>query len=277
MSSVLSAITSTPRLTILLAVSLIVALHIFYIQSSLWASPQQQALQQQEPSLLYPSTTTSQKAVPSVASVPSLGHVRPRIVVSLSTFGHRSSKIHNTIKTIYNQSRRPDAMYLHIPEKIERIQAGAADATIVNELVAEYDGWLIVTHPKITDQAPNFSALSSSKKIPKPSSSQDTQSILGRKTFVMDGERICWHGISVGYFEENVFNYTGVPDGCKLHDDVYLSGVARRLGFRPYVIYPGFEPITGTQGHSNLSINAVPNTEAGYRNPCIEYFNYFKG
>ncbi|KAJ3086251.1 hypothetical protein HDU96_004994, partial [Phlyctochytrium bullatum] len=79
----------------------------------------------------------------------------------------------------------------------------------------------------------------------------------------------------VGFFDEGVFDYTGRPDGCKLHDDVYLSGYLYERGIRPYV-RSGFDSILGHKGHTELSIHLVPDTEPGYRDPCIRHFNYFK-
>ncbi|KAI8852452.1 hypothetical protein BC829DRAFT_414449 [Chytridium lagenaria] len=305
MPSLLSGISATSRLTILLAVSLIVALHIFYIQSSLWASPQQQLLLEQQTFLLDPSTnhhkgiSTNQHEQQS----PSYGYIRPRVVVSLSTFGHRITRILNTIDSIYNQTRRPDALYLHIPDKIERIQAGPVDTTIVNDLVAKYDGWLI--H--------QTSRLSPRRKDPETiiitvdddtSYHEDVVKVLvgaielhsnaipcfvcevwyEERSMYFGNEDFCdgWGNAFAGmayrvrYFDENVFNYEGVPDGCTLHDDVYLSGWARQRGYKPFVVKPGFGSIIHEEGHTNLSINSVPSTENEYRNPCVEHFNYFK-
>ncbi|KAI8848112.1 hypothetical protein BC829DRAFT_226643 [Chytridium lagenaria] len=228
-------------------------------------------------------------------------------------------------------------MYLHIPEKIERIQSGAADTTVIDALVEKYEGWLIVTHPKdygpstkllgslLVEKDPETIVITGTHPPHHPSihplyqnhyqnfqKLDDDMSYHPNIVKVLVGAIelhsdaipcfICemWYeghseyfntedfcdgwgnafasmAYRVGYFDEEVFTYEGVPDGCKLHDDVYLSGWARRRGYRPYVIRPGFASIIGSEPHTNLSIHVVPNTEGGYRDPCIAYFNYFQG
>ncbi|KAJ3068930.1 hypothetical protein HK102_007035, partial [Quaeritorhiza haematococci] len=86
----------------------------------------------------------------------------------------------------------------------------------------------------------------------------------------------------VGYFGEGegegrpIFDYSEAPKGCRLHDDVWITGNMYRRGIRPYVVKPGFFSIVGEKGHTNLSINSVKSGEKEYRDPCVRYFNYFQ-
>ncbi|KAI8929121.1 hypothetical protein BC831DRAFT_444810 [Entophlyctis helioformis] len=79
----------------------------------------------------------------------------------------------------------------------------------------------------------------------------------------------------VHYFDESVFDYSRAPSGCKLHDDVWISGALYRKGIRPWNVRPGFDSKIKHFRHPTLSINSVKNGEKGFRNPCIEYFDYF--
>ncbi|KAJ3082729.1 hypothetical protein HK100_009603, partial [Physocladia obscura] len=73
------------------------------------------------------------------------------------------------------------------------------------------------------------------------------------------------------------FHAPGVPSAqCRLHDDVWLSGILYNQGIRPYVVRPGFDSVVASLPHTKLSINSVKNTERDYRDPCIKFFNYFR-
>lgn len=81
-----------------------------------------------------------------------------------------------------------------------------------------------------------------------------------------------------GYFDDGIFDYDRngtVPVGCKLHDDVWISGYLFRKGIRPYNLRPGFDASVRHFRHPTLSINAVINGESHYRDPCVKYFDNF--
>ncbi|KAJ3025783.1 UNVERIFIED_CONTAM: hypothetical protein HDU68_006690 [Siphonaria sp. JEL0065] len=83
---------------------------------------------------------------------------------------------------------------------------------------------------------------------------------------------------------EHVFDHASWPDvpqkECRLHDDVWLSGVLFKTSggkIRPFVVNaPGFDPIIGEMGHTQFSINSVENTEKEYRDPCLKFFDYLQ-
>ncbi|KNC98774.1 uncharacterized protein SPPG_09304 [Spizellomyces punctatus DAOM BR117] len=79
----------------------------------------------------------------------------------------------------------------------------------------------------------------------------------------------------VGWFGEEMWDWSRAPKGCKLHDDVWISGNLYRKGIRPWVAVPPFDPLVAHRRHPTLSINAVKDTESAYRNPCLEYFGHF--
>ena len=104
------------------------------------------------------------------------------------------------------------------------------------------------------------------------------------KAIRKESEGVCrgWLGAYAGaayyrdYFNEAVFDYVGAPEGCRLHDDVWISGNLYRRGIRPYVMQPGFWSAIWHASYTNLSIHSVKNTEKGYRDPCVKYFDWFK-
>ncbi|KAJ3203143.1 hypothetical protein HDU67_010364 [Dinochytrium kinnereticum] len=235
-----------------------------------------------------------------------------RVVVSISTFGARTNRIEGTVDSIYRQSRRPEVLYLHIPKEVKRIEVGEVLVPLVRELEKKYDGWLKVTRPE--DYGPSTKLLGSLLLEKDPDTiivTLDDDEVYHTDlvlALVEAAERnrnvapcfICekwpwWsfkpmyapkgicHGwgnafagiaYRVKFFDEKVFDYSNIPDGCRLHDDVYLSGFMRSKGYRPMVIDPGFQPITQGLSHTNLSIHMVKNTESGYRDPCVRFFNY---
>ncbi|KAJ3164005.1 hypothetical protein HK101_000540 [Irineochytrium annulatum] len=241
-----------------------------------------------------------------------------RAVVSISTFPGRVERINDTIRSLKEQRRVPDAVYLHIPKEIKRLNVGGELPPVVEGLREMYGReWLLVTRPE--DYGPSTKLLGSLlvEKDPKTiiitlddDMSYDPSLILSLvdaaehhptnvicficeywpwwwwKPIYQRSEGEC-HGWAnayagtayrVGMFKEDVFEYEGKPKGCKLHDDVYLSGYLFKNagGVRPYVINPGFFPIISHKDHTNLSINKVPNGEKGYRDPCIKYYDYFE-
>ena len=80
------------------------------------------------------------------------------------------------------------------------------------------------------------------------------------------------------YFHDNsVFDYSKAPKGCRLHDDVWISGILwKHSKVRPFLLRPGFNSVQSHRAWDNLTIHMVENGEKDYRDPCIEYFGGFK-
>jgi hypothetical protein len=82
------------------------------------------------------------------------------------------------------------------------------------------------------------------------------------------------------YFDESIFNYENVPDGCILHDDVYISGYLTRKGVFPYITAPiertGDYPwsVIQHQTKTNLTVHGSPNLREK-KFDCIRYYHYF--
>ncbi|KAJ3108446.1 hypothetical protein HDU97_001153 [Phlyctochytrium planicorne] len=237
-----------------------------------------------------------------------------RVVVSISTFGKRTDRIERTVESIFNQTRKPDALYLHIPKELKRIKVDQLVSPIVPVLEKKYDGWLKVTRPE--DYGPSTKLLGTLLVEQDPKTivvTLDDDEIYHKDLilalvhaaeqhpnaapcFVCEfwpwwsfkpiyaGAGYChgwgnaFAGIAyrVGFFDETVFDYSLVPDGCRLHDDVYLSGYMSVRGHRPYVVKPGFNSIAEGLSHTNLSINSVKNTESNYRDPCARHYHFLQ-
>ncbi|ORY43642.1 hypothetical protein BCR33DRAFT_717329 [Rhizoclosmatium globosum] len=82
---------------------------------------------------------------------------------------------------------------------------------------------------------------------------------------------------------KHVFDHSsweGVPvKGCRLHDDVWLSGVLYKTSngrIRPQVVIPGFSPILNHLPYNEFSINQVKKGESEYRDPCLKFFNWLE-
>jgi hypothetical protein len=74
-----------------------------------------------------------------------------------------------------------------------------------------------------------------------------------------------------------IFDYSKAPAGCRLHDDVWISGFLwRSRRVRPYLIRPSFRSVQQHRPWDKLSIHLVDRGESDYRDPCVAYFNYFK-
>ena len=100
----------------------------------------------------------------------------------------------------------------------------------------------------------------------------------------------CKHGFLAGYggatyrrkyFDESIFDYRNVSQGCILHDDVYISGYLNRKGIYPYII----SPFNGKDNypwsvikHNNPTDLTVHKTKDVYKKQldCIKHFNYFQ-
>ena len=80
----------------------------------------------------------------------------------------------------------------------------------------------------------------------------------------------------VAYFANGaVFNHSRAPEGCRIHDDVWISGNLYEVGIRPYVVKADFDSVVHHRPWNQFSIHAVPKGESDFRNPCIKYFKSF--
>ncbi|KAI9031385.1 hypothetical protein DFJ74DRAFT_602389 [Hyaloraphidium curvatum] len=73
-----------------------------------------------------------------------------------------------------------------------------------------------------------------------------------------------------------LFNYSGAPKGCRLHDDVWIGGYLYRKGIVPRLVDADFSSVVSHRPWDELTVHSVPNTEREYRNPCLAYFDYFR-
>ncbi|KAJ3100326.1 hypothetical protein HDU97_002366 [Phlyctochytrium planicorne] len=242
------------------------------------------------------------------------GNEKPvRVVASMSTFGKRIDRIEQTVESLYKQTWRPEVLYLHVPKEVKRIQVDDVMRPLVKVLEKKYKGWLKVTRPDdygpstkllgtlLVEKDPNtiivtidddqiyhhgmINALAEAAQAHPDAAPcficETWPKGAERPFYAKPGECFGWGNAFAGlayrvrFFDEGVFDYSTVPKGCYLHDDVYLSGFLRGKGHRPYVIDPGFGPITQGMSHTNLSINSVKNTESDYRDPCVRHFDFF--
>jgi hypothetical protein len=70
-----------------------------------------------------------------------------------------------------------------------------------------------------------------------------------------------------------LWDFSGAPDGCKLHDDVYLTGTLWKwTGIRPYVV----ESVSYLYHHS-YNTYSIARAAGNHpkRDECIRYFDYF--
>ncbi|KAI8829158.1 hypothetical protein BC829DRAFT_424058 [Chytridium lagenaria] len=180
--------------------------------------------------------------LPSSPRPTSHGYTRPRVVASLSTFGHRLAKVHATVESLWNQTRRPDVMYLHVPERIERnandaskrdFQKSPQNSTkLLGSLLVEKDpSTIIITIDDDTSYHPDLVKVLvgaiEMQNTAIPCIHCEVWDTNDSKGF--EGEGFCdgWGPRLLGW------RIGGVPDGCRLHDDVYVSGWARQHGYRP--------------------------------------------
>ncbi|KAI8905558.1 hypothetical protein EDD86DRAFT_257625, partial [Gorgonomyces haynaldii] len=236
---------------------------------------------------------------------------RPRIVVSISTFGGRTQALENCVKSLVRQTLQPDAILIHIPNDVVRVKQKELDKTVL-ELPQRYP-LVKIHHPK--DYGPSTKLLGALLLEKDPDTivvtlDDDTEyhahMLYHLVQFMTEKSGLApcfvcqhwpwyqpwpswaWYGTCkgwanayagvayrVGWFTESVFDFDRAPDGCKLHDDVWISGNLHEKDIRPYVIKPGYFSVVSHFRHPSLSINSVKNGEKGHRDPCIAFFNRF--
>jgi hypothetical protein len=73
-----------------------------------------------------------------------------------------------------------------------------------------------------------------------------------------------------------MFDYNQAPAGCKLHDDVWISGILRvYANLKPMMVQDTVWSVDEHRKWDDLTIHKVPGTEKKYRNPCLEHFGWF--
>ncbi|KAH6563719.1 hypothetical protein BASA62_008338 [Batrachochytrium salamandrivorans] len=78
-----------------------------------------------------------------------------------------------------------------------------------------------------------------------------------------------------GMFDDSIFDYTDVPKGCVIHDDVFLSGFLYRKGIRPYHVRLPFDTVVAHHWRPKFTVGSTPNVKE-LQKDCIKYFNFFE-
>lgn len=216
---------------------------------------------------------------------------RPRVVVSFTTFpiGQRMNAVSKVLKSIAEQTWRPDSVIINFPDRIERISSTKlAIPRVAYEWTQQYSflrihqtedygpatkllGALEVeTDPDtiivIIDDDTYYhqdtvlalvSAMLASQVDITPCFECEvvTKTLLGVTRWGYARKEGECHGFADGfasyavrprYFDHTVWDFSRGPEGCRLHDDVWISG--RMLvgsGVRPYLLRPGFGSVVG--------------------------------
>lgn len=80
--------------------------------------------------------------------------------------------------------------------------------------------------------------------------------------------------IANDWASDPIFNLTGQPHGCWVHDDVWLSGHMYRKGIRPYQVSRHFWTVAHHRPYNKFSINRVKDVQ-GIQRECIDLFDGF--
>ncbi|TPX41615.1 hypothetical protein SeLEV6574_g06003 [Synchytrium endobioticum] len=236
-------------------------------------------------------------------------HPDTRVVLSLTSFPNRLETIGDTIKSLMEQSRPADAVYLTVPNEVKRLD-GIPHQTIppiVEELKQKYGKSLVVQrtedygpatkllgallaerdpdtivitvdddvsyHPdtvlglvEIMHKFPGFAPTYKCEVFPWWWFTAIAQVPEGAcKGFVNAYKAAAYR---VGYFANGaVFNHSRAPAGCRIHDDVWISGNLYEVGIRPFVVKPDFDSVVNHRPWNQFSIHAVPKGESDFRNP----------
>ncbi|KAI8923812.1 hypothetical protein BC831DRAFT_469346 [Entophlyctis helioformis] len=79
----------------------------------------------------------------------------------------------------------------------------------------------------------------------------------------------------VGMFDSSIFDYSSVPKGCVVHDDVYLSGYLLKRGYRPFHIGLEFDTMVRHHWRPKFTVGSTEGVK-DHQIECIKYFDYFK-
>mmetsp|Transcript_2488 Transcript_2488/g.6008 ORF Transcript_2488/g.6008 Transcript_2488/m.6008 type:complete len:305 (+) Transcript_2488:268-1182(+) len=238
-----------------------------------------------------------------------------RVVFSMTSFPGRLERVRDTMHSLATQSRPVDAIILSIPHTVDRIHVPTQLPPIVAELQKEYGELLHIHRTTDYGPSTKLLGALEVEQDPKTiiiTVDDDTVYHKDLALALVDGiehakdSAVCfvcefwpqwWYkplymraegdcmgfqnayagtAYRRGFFDKGIFDYTGAPDGCRLHDDVWISGYLSRKGIKRHVIKPGFWSIVGEMGHTNMSIHEVKDTESKYRDPCLEYFGWLR-
>ncbi|KAH6595726.1 hypothetical protein BASA50_005627 [Batrachochytrium salamandrivorans] len=243
---------------------------------------------------------------------------KTRIVASLSTFPGRMEQVRLSLGSLFSQSLVLDAVYIHIPDKVDRFNLTIDESALekdITELVDKFGSRLHINRGK--DFGPATKLLGTLKVERDPSTlivtvdddteyHSDTMLELYRGyianpnhfvaaaceelvsfentqwVYISDG-RVCngwgcaYKGIMyrAGMFDDSIFDYTDVPKGCVIHDDVFLSGFLYRKGIRPYHVRLPFDTVVAHHWRPKFTVGSTPNVKE-LQKDCIKYFNFFE-
>ncbi|KAL2912034.1 hypothetical protein HK105_208463 [Polyrhizophydium stewartii] len=95
---------------------------------------------------------------------------------------------------------------------------------------------------------------------------------------VCNGWACAYKGVlyRVGMFDKTIFDYSDVPKGCVVHDDVYLSGFLLRKGYRPFHIGLDFNTVVVHHSHAKYTVHGTAGVKE-HQVECLKYFDLFKG
>ncbi len=245
-----------------------------------------------------------------------LRHSQPRLIISLSSTPGRLGIIHDVIGSLNNQSLRPDVIYLNIPVTVGDRHISEQERSVLVDLVKFYPklriihgidfgpatkllgalpyeddpSTLILTvdddviYHKETLRSyfinhlihPNHSISSWCEELVDMEGSGNWPGI--HEDRQCNGWACAWKGVlySVGMFDYSIFNFSNVPAGCRVHDDVYISGFLFLKGIRPYNIVLDFS--TALSHHiinKSLTVGGTANVRIKQKE-CIKHFHYFR-
>nr|KAJ3420852.1 hypothetical protein HK105_005117 [Polyrhizophydium stewartii] len=94
---------------------------------------------------------------------------------------------------------------------------------------------------------------------------------------VCNGWACAYKGVlyRVGMFDESIFNYAGVPMGCVVHDDVYLSGFLLRKGYRPFHVGLDFDTVVMHHWRPDYTVGGTDGVKE-HQVECLKYFDQFR-
>ncbi|RKO98228.1 hypothetical protein CXG81DRAFT_16199, partial [Caulochytrium protostelioides] len=217
-----------------------------------------------------------------------------------------------TIASLVDQDYPLDAIYLHVPPAIERLNISGTLTESDSAVLKFWDGRVSVRRPVdlgpttkligalYAERDPNTIVITVDDDVvyrpdmvrglvesmtarpkmlstygcewaPEPRPKWNVRQTEGRCA----GWPLGYLGAAyrVGWFDISFVDFTQVPAGCRLHDDVYIGAwLWTHRGIRPYVVEKNSIFYHGK--HTALSINQVANTQESYQIPCLKHFNY---
>ncbi|KAL2916276.1 hypothetical protein HK105_204032 [Polyrhizophydium stewartii] len=240
-----------------------------------------------------------------------------RIVASLSTFPGRMEQVRLCLQSLFRQTLPLDAVYVHIPFKIRRLNVSIDEVALASELAelqAAFGPKLLVRRGE--DYGPATKLIGTLKFEAEPSTlvvtvdddveydprmvqalfsgylehpdnfianacEEPTDINEPAWTYIYEN-RVCkgwacaFKGTlyRVGMFDKSIFDYSGVPPGCVVHDDVFLSGYLFRRGFRPFKIDVDFDSVVQHHWRPKFTVGGTEDIKY-HQIECVRYFGVF--